>query len=159
MSQEKLKVIVDSREKKWEHIKVLFDRWEVPYEVKKLDVADYMLEGDETFAIDRKRNLDEICINLMNRNDSSRFWSEMRRAKSKNMKVVVLIEQPHCNSIRDVESWQSKFSRVPGKVLAREMARINFAYGIQFLFCDKRHSAKMILNLLENHNYTEVNLK
>lgn len=150
------KVIVDSREKKWDHIQTLFDRWEVPYEVKKLDVADYMLEGDESFAIDRKRSLDEICTNLMNRNDASRFWSEIRRSKQKGMKVVILIEQFGCKSINDVANWSSKYSRVSGKVLQREMLRIHFAYGIEFLFCDKRHSARMILNLLQNHEYTEV---
>ena len=150
------KVIVDSREKKWDHIKCLFDRWEVPYEVRKLDVADYMLESDKSFAIDRKRSLDEICTNLMNRNDSSRFWSEMRRAKANHTKVVVLIEQFGIKSINDVSNWSSKYSRVSGKVLQREMLRIHFAYGIEFLFCDKRHSARMILNLLANHNYTEV---
>lgn len=153
---EQFKVIVDSRERKWDHIQQMFDRWEVPYEVKKLDVADYMLESDESFAIDRKRNLDELCINLMNRNDSSRFWSEMRRAKQKNMKVVILIEQYGVKSINEVCNWTSRFSRVTGKVLQREIMRIHFAYGIQFLFCDKRHTAKMILNLLENHDYTEV---
>ena len=150
------KVIVDSWDRKWDHIQQMFDRWEVPYEVKKLDVADYMLESDESFAIDRKRNLDELCINLMNRNDSTRFWSEMRRAKQKNMKVVILIEQYGVKSINEVCNWTSRFSRVTGKVLQREMMRIHFAYGIQFLFCDKRHTAKMILNLLENHEYTEV---
>jgi ERCC4-type nuclease len=150
-----MKVLVDSREKKWEHIKALFDRWEVPYIVGKLDVADYMLEGDDHFAIDRKRSLDEVCMNLMNRNDSSRFWSEIRRAKHKNMKVVILVEQFGYKNIYDVANWSSKYTRVTGKVLMKEMLRIHYAYGIEFLFCDKRHSARMILNLLENHNYTE----
>ena len=153
------KVIVDSREKKWDHIKCLFDRWEVPYEVRKLDVADYMLESNKSFAIDRKRSLDEICTNLMNRNDSSRFWSEIRRAKQHGMKVVILIEQFGIKSINDVANWSSKYSRVSGKILQREMLRIHFAYGIEFLFCDKRHSARMILNLLADNNYTEVKKK
>lgn len=151
-----MNIIVDSREKKWEHIKTKWDRWEVPYTVRKLDVADYMLEGDESFAIDRKRNLDELCTNLMNRNDSSRFWSEMRRAKQRNMKVVILVEQANCKSINDVANWQSKYSRVPGKVLMKEILRIHYAYGIEFLFCDKRHTANMIVRLLEDHSYTEV---
>ncbi len=151
-----MNIIVDTREKKWEHIKALWDRREVPYTVRKLDVADYMLEGDETFAIDRKHNLDELCTNLMNRNDSSRFWSEMRRAKSKGMKVIILVEQANCKNIYDVANWSSRFSRVTGKVLMKEILRIHYAYNIEFLFCDKRHSANMILRLLENHDYTEV---
>ena len=54
-------IIVDSREKKWQHIEKYFQQDGILYQIQKLDIADYMLEGQDKFVIDRKQNLDELC--------------------------------------------------------------------------------------------------
>ena len=82
-----MKIIVDTREKKHSHILKYFVLHDVDYEERKLDVADYQIEGKEDIVVDRKQNLDELARNLMNRADHSRFWKEVRRAKEKNIKM------------------------------------------------------------------------
>lgn len=141
-------IIVDSREKKWEHIKNYFDQNDIEYSVKKLDVADYMIEGRERLVIDRKQNLDECCSNLCT-NDSSRFWREVRLAKQRNIKMIVLVEHSkNVNSIKDVEKWNSFYSKVTGKRLMEEMYRVHIAYGVEWFFCSKKDTGKRILEIL-----------
>lgn len=58
-------IIVDSREKKWKHIKEYFDEHKIKYRVEKLDVGDYTfelnnypnLDLDNKFIIERKGSL------------------------------------------------------------------------------------------------------
>lgn len=57
-------ILVDSREKKWRNIEEYFQRNGIPYQVQKLDTGDYMLLCNKRVSIDRKRNLDECCVNL-----------------------------------------------------------------------------------------------
>ena len=80
-----MKVIIDSREKKCDHIKAWFDKNGIEYEVKKLDVGDFMLEGNEKISVDRKQNLSELSRNLTNKSDHSRFWKEVRRARGQRL--------------------------------------------------------------------------
>lgn len=143
-------IIVDSREKKWEHIKNYFDQNNIEYSVKKLDVADYMIEGQERLVIDRKQNLDECCSNLCT-NDSSRFWREVRLAKQRNIKMIVLVEHSkNINSIKDVEGWKSFYTKVTGKHLMEEMYRVHIAYGVEWFFCSKKDTGRRIVEILEH---------
>lgn len=145
-------IIVDSREKKWEHIKNYFEKNNIEYFVKKLDVADYMIEGCEKLVIDRKRNLDECCSNLCT-SDSSRFWREIRLAKQRGIKMIVLIEHSkNFNSIEDVGKWKSFYSKVSGKRLMEEMYRTHIAYGVEWFFCSKKETGKKILEILNYDN-------
>ena len=47
----------DSRERKNEHILRYFDRHGIDYEIRKLDIGDYMLDGG-TISVDPKRSFD-----------------------------------------------------------------------------------------------------
>jgi hypothetical protein len=66
--------LFDTREKRNEHIKAYFDKHGIEYEIRKLDVGDYQIEGKPQISVDRKRNLQELSKNLMNAKDHSRFW-------------------------------------------------------------------------------------
>ena len=83
-----MRIIVDTREQKNSHILKYFAIHDIDYIEKKLDVADYQIESKTDIAIDRKRNLDELARNLMNRADHSRFWKEVRRAKEQGIKIL-----------------------------------------------------------------------
>jgi len=101
-------------------------------------------------TIDRKRNLGELLTNLCSKDDS-RFWREVRRSKEQKIKMIVLCEHGgKIKSIRDVASWKSKYSRVTGKQLMEEIYKVHIAYGVEFLFCDKRSTGKRILELLSH---------
>lgn len=142
-------VICDSREKKNEHVKAYFDRNGIEYVVRKLEVGDYMLDDDQTVAVDRKQNLSELATNLMNRNDSARFWREVRRAHDSGIRLIVLCEHGgQIRSINDVPKWNSKYSPVTGRRLIDEMVRCEMAYGVTWLFCDKRSTGRRIVEIL-----------
>lgn len=142
--------IFDTRERKNEHIKSYFDKHGIEYEIRKLDVGDYQIEGKPQISVDRKRNLQELSKNLMNAKDHSRFWKEVRRAREQKIKLFVLVEHGgQIKSIEDVSKWTDKYSGVSGRRLADEIYRVHIAYGVEFLFCDKRCTAKKIIDILE----------
>ena len=145
---------VDSREK-WtqagsrdKHIKNYLDRNGIQYEVRALDVGDYMLEGGK-ISVDRKQNLDELAKNLTNKADHARFMREVRRAYAARITLIVLVEHRGIKGTQDVLRWRSKHSPVTGTALVREMFRIQMAYGVKFLFCDKLSTGRMIMEILQ----------
>lgn len=147
-----IKCIIDSREKKCEHIKAYFDKHGIEYEVRKLDVGDYQIEGKPQTSVDRKQNLSELSKNLMNAKDHSRFWKEVRRARDQKIKLFVLVEHGgQIKSIEDVAKWTDKYSGVSGRSLANEIYRVHIAYNVEFLFCDKRSTARRIIEILQNN--------
>lgn len=142
-------IIVDSREKKNSHILKYFISHDIEYVVQKMNVADYQIQGEDFLVIDRKQNLEELSRNLTNRSDHSRFWKEVRRAKQNNIKMIILCE--HGGQIKDIKSvanWNSKYSPVSGRHLMEEIYRVHIAYGVDFLFCDKRSIGRKIVELL-----------
>ena len=148
-----MKVIIDSREKKCDHIKAWFEKNGIEYEVKKLDVGDFMFPDNPTVSVDRKQNLAELSKNLMNKKDHSRFWKEVRRAQESGVKLFVLCEHGgKIKSIQDVTSWHDKYSGVSGRDLANEIYRVHIAYGVQFIFCGKRFTARKIIEILQENS-------
>ena len=153
--EQKKTLHVDSREK-WTqpnstdtHIKDYLERNGIPYEVRKLDVGDYTYEGSN-ITVDRKQSLSECASNLLNRNDSARFWREVRRAKEQGLKLIILVEAgPAVKNINDVAKWKSKYSPVSGRSLIDAMIRVEYSYQTTFKFCSKASTAKRIIELLE----------
>ncbi len=148
-----MKVIIDSREKKCDHIKTWFDKNCIEYEVKKLDVGDFIIEDKPNISVDRKQNLSELSRNLTNKADHSRFWKEVRRAKEQGIKLYILCEHGgKIKSIQDVAQWNDKYSGVNGRHLMDEIYRVHISYGIEFIFCDKRCTARKIIEILTGNN-------
>ena len=146
-------LIVDSREH-WthpgsrdRHLKDYFDRHGITYRVEKLDVGDYMLDGG-SLVIDRKSGLQELSTNLTNAADNARFMREVRRAYHSGIKLVILIEQRGITCHDDVSSWRSKHTGVSGAELLKRMFKLEMAYGVRFMFCDKRNCGRRIMEIL-----------
>ena len=75
----------------------------------------------------------------------------MRRAKESGIRMVVLCEHGGTiRSILDVAGWQNPYSGVSGRALMEEIYRVHIAYGVEFLFCDKRSTGKRIVSLLRD---------
>lgn len=154
-----MKIIIDSREKKCDHIKAWFDKNGVEYEVEKLDVGDFMLPYNPNISVDRKQNLSELSRNLTNKEDHSRFWKEVRRAKKQGTRLYILCEHGgQIKSIKDVAQWNDKYSGVSGRHLMDEIYRVHISYGVEFIFCDKRCTAKKIIEILtlDNKQHTDI---
>ena len=144
-------LLEDTRNKVGKHknIKAYCDRHNIEIVRQCLSVGDYMLP-DGNVSVDTKENLEEISRNLMNHNDSSRFWNEIRRSKELGIKLIVLVEAgPAYKSINDIVRWKSKYSGVTGRSLIEAMIRCEFSYGTIFKFCAKASTAKRIIELLE----------
>ena len=144
-------LLEDTRNKVGKHknIKAYCDRHNIEIVRQCLSVGDYMLP-DGNVSVDTKENLEEISRNLMNHNDSSRFWNEIRRSKELGIKLIILVEAgPAYKSINDIARWKSKYSGVTGRSLIEAMIRCEFSYGTIFKFCSKASTAKRILELLE----------
>lgn len=147
-------LLVDSREK-WTqgrsedaHLREYFDRHEIPYLIRKLDVGDYAIPGGR-IVVDRKQNLDEVAKNLLNVRDHARFYREVRRARDSGLQLVILIEHgPTVKKMEDVRTWRSKWSGASGYSLYREMRRAELAYKVRWEFCSKRSTAKRIIEIL-----------
>lgn len=143
-------LIVDTREKKWEHIKAFFEQNNIEYELRKLDVGDYFNTNNVGVIIDRKANLQEVCSNLQSGKENiHRFINECRRARAENIRFIVLIEGTNCKSLVDVKSWQSKYSKHTGQWLYREMLRLFYAYNVEWMFCKKNKTAQKIIEVLD----------
>ena len=149
-----MKLWIDSREK-WTqpqssdtHLSAYFDRHGIDWEVKKLDVGDYMLDGNDTISVDRKASIDELASNLLNREDKSRFMREVRRAKESGLHLVVLIESNKYKTIPDLREWRSKYSGISGRSLMDAIYKTHISYGVEFLFCPKISTGRRIIELL-----------
>ena len=141
-------VIVDSREKKNEHILKYFDKHGVEYEIHKLDCGDYM-QPNGTISIDKKQDLAELAMNLLNPNDKARFWKEVRRARETGIKLVILCEHGgQIKTFSDVKKWRPRYGKATGKSLSDAIFRLYMAYGVPVMYCDKRSTAKRILEIL-----------
>lgn len=142
-------ITVDSREKKNQHVLDYFARIGEQYQVRKLSTGDYMDPSSPFVTIDRKRNLQELAGNICAADN--RFWREVRRSREEGLKMIVLIEHGgQIKSMADVPKWNSKYSRVTGKMLYEQMFRIHVAYQVEFLFCDKRSTGRRIIELLRS---------
>lgn len=145
-----MKLYIDTREHEapLQRIIPAFESIGVEYERRKLDVGDYMNPENPLVSVDRKMHLGELCTNLCSP-DKGRFWREIRRAKESGVKLIVLCEHGgKIKSIKDVSSWTSKYSRVSGRDLMEKIYQAHISYGVEFLFCDKRSTAKRIVELL-----------
>ena len=140
-------LICDSKEKKNEHILRYFDRHGIDYEIRKLDVGDYMFEGG-TISVDTKRSVDELASNMLNRNDHARFLREAKRAADSGIKLIVLLETSKYKAIPDLATWRSKYSGISGRSLMDAIYKTHIAYGVEFLFCPKISTGRRIVELL-----------
>lgn len=143
-------IIQDTRQKKGKHknIERYFITHNIIFENKKLDVGDYMLSTNKNVSVDTKYGMDELSTNLTNREDHKRFMAEIRRAYKSGIKLIILIEDGKIKDKNDVAGWRSKYTGVTGGRLLQEMFRLEMAYGVRFMFCEKRSCGRRIMEIL-----------
>lgn len=154
---------VDSREKKFDHILAQFDRMGVKHFVSKLPVGDYISLDNARRAIDRKRNLQELCGNICQGHE--RFRRELERARDLGIQLVFLVEHSrHIRSLSDVRHWKNpRLSVSPyalnGPALYQRLVTIENRYGTTFHFCNKAETGEKIIELLQNDgNFYQIKI-
>ena len=154
-------ILVDSREQVWSHIKMYFKSYKIPFDICKLDFADYtfMIPKNEKLdilediyfsdhiAIERKANAEEISGNLTEGRE--RFKREFKRGSNK---IRLLIED-------------SSYSDICGGNYGTEMTSESFIgslhsmqeeFNAPFFFIDKQHSGEYIYNTFKYYLRNEL---
>lgn len=145
-------VQVDSRERKFDHVKAAFDQLGVKWFVSKCVVGDYVSLDNARLAIDRKQNLAELVGNVCQEHD--RFRRELLRARDLDIKLLFLIEHgDNISELSDVRHWRNPRCAVSpyameGWELYRRLVSIENKYGTTFYFCTKEHTGEWIIKLL-----------
>lgn len=142
----KLTVICDTREKDT-HCEEWFKKNKVPCVVRKIDTGDYSAQlGDMTLersvAVERKRNLDELCGNMTS--DRDRFEREFIRAKAHGLKIFLIVENASWTDIF-LGNYRSKLSSksLMGSILSW-LAR----FDVTLMFCKPDETPRLIYGIL-----------
>ena len=151
-----MRIVVDTREKPRAIVRIMktFEAEGVEIVRRALPFGDYMDPDRPGIVIDRKQNLLEVACNLVQ--DRSRFLREVDRANRAGARLIILVE--HSNRIRtleDVIGWNNPRLKVSplavdGPRLFRIMHAMGNRYGFEWAFCDKIHTGRRIIELLES---------
>jgi len=145
---------VDSREKAHiiKHILDDFDDMGVPWFSCKLPVGDYVNLDNPRISVDRKHNLAEVVNNVGQ--DHKRFVAELARAQKLGIRLIILIEHSRkIRSVEDVLHWRNPRLDVSplaisGERLYKIMVSMAQKYGVEWQFCEKKHTAQRICEIL-----------
>lgn len=149
-----MRIVVDTREKPRAIVRIMKTFEEEGIEVvrRALPFGDYCDPDRPGIVIDRKQNLLEVAWNVVQ--DRARFLREVERANRAGSRLIILVE--HSNRIRtldDVIRWNNPRLKVSplavdGPRLFRIMHAMGNKYGFEWVFCDKMHTGRRIIELL-----------
>lgn len=145
-------IVCDTREQKNEHILKWFDKHSVPFIIATVHTGDYVMNGRNDIAVERKATLSELAHNLLSR-DKGRFYREIRRAREAGITLYVVCEHGHgIESIQDVGKWKNPYGKVTGVMLREAIYKCAIGYGCEFVFCNRRQTGKIIYQILTGEN-------
>ena len=160
----KMKMIVDSRERSWDHIRNIWDIKKIDYYIKDkgLKTGDYsiavqtpkgeVISFEDKVVIERKACLTELCGNLTDNRDSAgknRFIRELERAKKNNIKLILLIEdsQGYDKALRGFFR-EDKPSKMNSNGFIGMLMAYKARYDFEIVWLDKELSASYMYKLL-----------
>lgn len=151
-SLESMRLLVDTREQPTERYERRIEQIGLPNERKKLNYGDYscectlpdgsVLDFSNKVVIERKMNLDEIC--MCYGKERKRFEREFERAKADGCKVYLLIEDGNWE-----KSYGGKYrSLLNPTALTASLNAFRARYGMQLDFCKEETTGKLIHDIL-----------
>ena len=150
-----MRIVVDTREKPRAIVRIMktFEAEGVEVIRRALPFGDYLDPDRPGIVIDRKQNLNEVALNLVQ--DRARFLREVDRANRAGWQLIVMVE--HSNRIRSLEDvirWNNPRLKVSplavdGPRLFRIMHAMGNRYGFSWAFCDKVHTGQKIIEILQ----------
>lgn len=143
-----IRVVIDTREKKNEHIIAYLEENNIPYEVSKLDTADYSfvipnypeLNMDRKVLIEKKNSLTEIAGNFTSGRE--RFAREFERVVDERIHLV--IEDATWKKVKN-GSYRSQF---PPRSMMASLLTWNIRYNCPVWFVTKEESPELIYRLM-----------
>lgn len=150
--KENFMILYDTREQQNQHIVDYFDSKKVPYKKKKIDEGDYTaiitkrpemgIYRDLYFpvAIERKNSVDELAGNLAEETDTHddiRLIRELQRAKTKGIKIYLIIEDK--NGMEHIKTGKYRSLYKPKAFLGR-LSSIQDLYLYDTIFTDNTNT-------------------
>ncbi|MFL0251393.1 ERCC4 domain-containing protein [Clostridium neuense] len=150
--KENLKVLYDTREQQNSHILDYFDRNKIPYKKQKIDEGDYTaiitkcpekgIYRDIYFpvAVERKNSIDELANNLAEKTDTHddiRLIRELQRAKTKGIKIYLIIEDK--NGMENIKKGNYRSLYKPTAFLGR-LSSIQDLYLYDTIFTENKNT-------------------
>ena len=161
-----VKMIVDSREKVFNHITNVWEEKGIEYHIFKkedsMKVGDYsiavktptgqVIDFRDKIVIERKASLVELCGNFTDKKDSNnktRLIRELERAKKNNIKLLLLIEDEkgYTNALNGYFR-KDKASRMNSNSFIAMLFAYKARYDYEIIFINKKDSASYIYNYL-----------
>lgn len=124
----------------------------------KLYVGDYQLANSGKVSIDTKKDMLELAMDLCR--DHDRFRRECEKARDAGIKLIILTEEelpqgglakwesPRWKSPGSGHRMGDPISRVKAETLYKQIHTMSSRYGVEFRFCRRDETGKMIANLL-----------
>ena len=145
-------LLVDTREQPTERLKRRIEQTGLPYERKKLEQGDYsckctLPDGEELdlsgkVAIERKMNLDELCLCFGK--ERKRFEREFERARESGCRIYLLVEGGNWE-----KAYNGKYrSLYNAKALVASIDAFRARYGMQVDFCKEETTGRLIRDIL-----------
>lgn len=143
-------ILVDSREKRNEHILSYFDKQEIAYKKEKLEYGDYSfmipttVASEDIFfhrdiAIERKASLEELSGNLAQ--ERERFEKEFLKAGNDGCKIYLMIESP--GGYSDIIGHRYRTEFTPAAYMA-SLKTWESRFGCNVQFIDSQYSGYYI---------------
>ena len=131
-----------------------FEKMGIEVVRSKLLFGDYQNPQNPSIAIDTKKDIQELIIDLTK--DHERFKRELQLAKKCGAKLIILIEDEQVSCINDLYTWYNwRLKKSPkatkGSTLAKMLYTIEHNtedYNCQFLFVKKAECGAKIIELL-----------
>lgn len=161
-------IIIDSREKKIDHIKSVFDQYKISYVIRKLNFGDYSfyidhkklseilnikIETDINFtnniSVERKQNFDELILNFTQKRQQ--FEDEFIRADKEGSEFRIIVEQKYKTLL--LGSLRSKVNR---KAIVASIFVFENSYNSFFVYMDKDVTACYIFNYFKYYLYNKI---
>lgn len=151
-SLESMTLLVDTREQPTEKLKERIRQTGLPFERRKLEQGDYSCkctvpDGSELnfsnrVAIERKMNLDELCLCFGR--ERKRFEKEFERAKQAGCRIYLLVEGGNWEKVYNGK-YRSLYNE---KALVASIDAFRARYGMQLDFCKPETTGKLIRDIL-----------
>lgn len=149
---ESMILLVDTREQPTKKLEERIKSTGMIHERQKLDVGDYsckctlpggeILDFSSSAVIERKMNLDELCLCFGK--ERPRFEREFERAREAGTKVYLLVEG---------DSWEKAYngkyrSLLTPQALVASINAFRARYGMQLDFCKPEMTGRLIRDIL-----------
>ena len=131
-----------------------FEKMGIEVVRSKLLFGDYQNPQNPSIAIDTKKDIQELIIDLTK--DHERFKRELQLAKKCGAKLIILIEDEQVSCINDLYTWYNwRLKKSPKATKGSTLAKMLYTienntedYNCQFLFVKKAECGAKIIELL-----------